>query len=772
MKRKKAGRAAACKRPRAPANPKPPPKRRGKAAAAAKIYQPHFIDRCLEKVSGARHERRPSTIARKGNKRRSSEILVADTFDGSADSWAADVEMPAEKVPDDAGWLPGPIVREIPQFKGPKPGPTSAHINHDSSEVAIMHELLTSEFKERCRVHTISHIQAHRADLARRYGDVALKGVEAAFGEREDEIFGDTAAAKRRFELLFDTWLAAMIRVAHLKPEVPKSALWGCVPECSFLHNFQLDNIITWRQFQFCNKHMSFADTEGSDKDSDVLDDSDVDDDVGSQSDGEEESSSQDAEESAAPGDNEQVQLQPVAKKRFDTFRKRRELTDIANRAFAAAYNPNQHLGLDEGTRATKHWEKIRIRFKASVHSGTLVDMLNDCKTSYCLWFEEQTWLSTARDGPDVHTITARLKRAAACLVAKQCDEHKRSTANYCISLDRGYGHVQAQERLWLEDGVHSNAMIQANRVGLPREFIDQVKKDLGHCPSKCSHKPDSAGCRKYLWTAVHRPPFELSLWMDSKLILCYGNFFSCSRAGLLTRGSTGSRDSYSLWAPENTWHYNIEGRSATDSADQARKKLSLAERRIQRAGHKGIAFVFDIAFSNGAAMQRMLQPQSMSRAQLDNKFTKVLFCQRWCNSILEQAAKKPFRTYRLPVTKTHGTSPSDSLSHLRQRSTSTGRSAAAVVDMDKQHTLIDLYKHYKGEEMEQAAVKKRGRPKNSCKGMQRSRGYCGTVDELNKFQKCQRSDEAQRTPLFCQCCKRFYHLPCFFESHFCVLMK
>lgn len=46
-----------------------------------------------------------------------------------------------------------------------------------------------------------------------------------------------------------------------------------------------------------------------------------------------------------------------------------------------------------------------------------------------------------------------------------------------------------------------------------------------------------------------------------------------------------------------------------TDSGDQARRKMAMSERRIERAGQKGMAFVFDIAFSNGAIMQRMLQP-------------------------------------------------------------------------------------------------------------------------------------------------------------------
>lgn len=180
-----------------------------------------------------------------------------------------------------------------------------------------------------------------------------------------------------------------------------------------------------------------------------------------------------------------------------DTFRKRRALTDMANAAFAAAYNPNQHLGLDEATRATKHWEKKRIRFKAAVHSGTLVDMLNDCKTNYCLWFEEQTWRSKKIFGDEVRSVTARMKLAAQVLVDKAKDANGRSTANYCISLDRGNGHIEAQHELD-RMGVYTSAMIQANRKGLPRKFIAEVAKDLRDCPSKCSHKPEVEDCRRY----------------------------------------------------------------------------------------------------------------------------------------------------------------------------------------------------------------------------------------------------------------------------------
>eukprot|EP00967_Tisochrysis_lutea_P133802 scaffold235436_cov35-Tisochrysis_lutea.AAC.2 len=91
----------------------------------------------------------------------------------------------------------------------------------------------------------------------------------------------------------------------------------------------------------------------------------------------------------------------------------------------------------------------------------------------------------------------------------------------------------------------------------------------------------------RFVWTVLHKGEFELCLWQDSQLILSYGNFCSSTRCGLLARGSPGSKKSYSVWAPESVWHYNVQGRSATDGHDQQRKKLSLASRRVVRMGTK-----------------------------------------------------------------------------------------------------------------------------------------------------------------------------------------
>lgn len=104
-------------------------------------------------------------------------------------------------------------------------------------------------------------------------------------------------------------------------------------------------------------------------------------------------------------------------------------------------------------------------------------------------------------------------------------------------------------------------------------------------------------------------------MWKDSTLIISFGNFFSGSRCGELARGTHGSKDSSMVWAPEAMWHYNVQGRSsATNGADQMRKKLTLGSRRVVRAGHRGITFVPDLALTNAAIMWQFVRPGKKQR--------------------------------------------------------------------------------------------------------------------------------------------------------------
>jgi len=289
---------------------------------------------------------------------------------------------------------------------------------------------------------------------------------------------------------------------------------------------------------------------------------------------------------------------------------------------------------------------------------------------------------------------------------------------------------------------------------------VPQVKEDLKECSPKCTHKPQEQGCRKFMWTAsVHKDEWETTLWQDSQLIISFGNFFSSTRAGLLARGASGEEESFHTWCPEPIWHYNIEGRSATDSADQARKKLTLAERRNVRAGPKGISFVLDIAFTNGAVLQRMLQPATMPRAQLDKKYTKVLFTLKWASSVLQRVAHSPFRLQK--KCDYHIVAPSVSSSSVVP---------SAPTNMKEHHILVDLPLELRAAEKQRK--KGRGRPPKQARVFDR-RGMCaGGYDQLGVFKPCGRHDLPKRTQYFCQGCSRYFHMSCYFQTHFSMLMK
>ena len=49
--------------------------------------------------------------------------------------------MPDEDERDDTGWLPGPKIRDLPEFKGKEPGPVNAELTDDSPRRDIMRGL-------------------------------------------------------------------------------------------------------------------------------------------------------------------------------------------------------------------------------------------------------------------------------------------------------------------------------------------------------------------------------------------------------------------------------------------------------------------------------------------------------------------------------------------------------------------------------------------------------------------------------------------------------
>lgn len=164
-----------------------------------------------------------------------------------------------------------------------------------------------------------------------------------------------------------------------------------------------------------------------------------------------------------------------------------------------------------------------------------------------------------------------------------------------------------------------------------------------------CKHAPNDSECNMFCWTAVHKGEVELVLYQDSKLIINLSTFFSSERNGFMARGSHKSSKSYKVYAPESIIHYGEKGRGATDGDDQQHKKLCISERRVVRAGTKGILWVIDRAITNAHIIEKDLAPESISAGKFKNLYTKVSFCLRWADSIFRtgRPSARPLRAAR-----------------------------------------------------------------------------------------------------------------------------
>ena len=605
--------------------------------AAAKM--PVFMERSVTKSDKARASQRPSRQARDlGHKNvRDCPDLIPGGFAGNTDSWDGPDDMPDEARLEDSGWLPGPIKRDLPPFdlgidsngEPRKPGPADPLLNEKSGPEEIMERLLTDDLCDDMAAYLVSHATYYRKSkkLTSRAALKASKDfVEQAWGWSLD---GAKHASGR---LLVRVWIAARLSVAQLAPEINAEVLWD--PTDS-LYDQKLDEVLPYKIYCWCNRHMSFAAFE---------------------------------EPATRAAGNET--------ERKDRERKRRVIIDKIVDIIGKAYIAGQMVGLDEKCRPHKHWYRQRIDFKASIHSGSLDDSLNDCVTGYCLWFEErgwQKWPNRDKSKEEIEalgTMPAVMKRATAGL--------DKSVARI-MHLDRGYGHVEAQKSIapnpsapaGQRGGVYTMSVMDADRIGLPRQAIKQVSEAL-RCENKCDHKHDAQDCHKWMWTCFHKGEWELQLWMDSKLMICLSNAYSGTRAAYLSRGI--GAENFKVWSPEAHHSYTVYGRSATDRHDQVRpsdfteiltslihsslihtythsshhgcqdqKKMAMAARRTVRNGVKGGLFGFDILFTNGKCMWVDLQRDSLTVAQLNHKITKVNFCRIWKSRIIEKASARKY---------------------------------------------------------------------------------------------------------------------------------
>ena len=300
-------------------------------------------------AQGPRHAQRPSAVARRVSGTAGAQAIDHQrTEQCSITEWQTSVELPIELHEHDVGWLPGPVGgrngRPFPTFTGESSGPRDRELTSRSTARRIMRSVqLSRSFKDTVVTLTRQHAQQWSAEHDR------CDGTERCFSAADLE------------PVHVELWAALAVRVAKLNPSIPADRLWDATHHC---YDAAVDAACTHTQWQWLNRHLSFGAMRvvgaNGDSDSDGGDGSD--------------SSSSDAAEGAV----------------IDRYRSRRMCSDIARAQAPKAFWPGQHLGFDDLIRVTRHADGRRVRHKAAVHSGRANDGLNDARSHYFMWWEEQ----------------------------------------------------------------------------------------------------------------------------------------------------------------------------------------------------------------------------------------------------------------------------------------------------------------------------------------------------------------------------------------------
>ena len=107
---------------------------------------------------------------------------------------------------------------------------------------------ITPAFKSKWIEYTTAHAKAWRA---------AHPEWKTKLGTIVKSITINSNQHKQLTSDVFDLWLAAKLRVAQLKPEIPYKMLWD---PSSSLFDAHLAEAMTVKQFKWLNRHASFAD--------------------------------------------------------------------------------------------------------------------------------------------------------------------------------------------------------------------------------------------------------------------------------------------------------------------------------------------------------------------------------------------------------------------------------------------------------------------------------------------------------------------------------
>lgn len=317
---------------------------------------PIIQQRVVTTVTGPRHAQRPSAQAQRSTADRSARAIDhVQSQPAAVDSWIGTAELPYELNPADVGWLPGPVGgsagRALPAFTGAPSGPKNVRLTARSTARTILRDLhFTPNFLSLVLKQTRNHAAAWSRDHP------AADGTERAF--HRDRLVAEHV----------ELWFAARVLIAQLNPSVPMEQLWN---SNSYLFNPDLARALPFFIFKWLGRHLSFG-KYGN------VNESNSDDDGGGEDDA-----------PAAP-------VQSTCG--YDRFVKRRCGSDIVRKQCGTAFACGQHCGLDDFIRPTR--KGVRTRHKAAVHTGKEIFGLNDARTNYFLWWEEDGWVD------DSNTIT------------------------------------------------------------------------------------------------------------------------------------------------------------------------------------------------------------------------------------------------------------------------------------------------------------------------------------------------------------------------------
>ena len=605
-----------------------------------------------------RHSQRPSALARRKAGAGAQAIDHLEFAQCSVTQWKSEIEMPTELHADDVGWLPGPVNgstgRAMPAFTGQPSGPRDPSLTSRSSARQIMRSV---QFSRSFKQHVLKLTREHQQCWA----------AEHAVADSIERSFRPVDLQQVHVEL----WFALALRVAKLNPAIAADKLWDSTHHC---FDAEVSRACSHTQWQWLNRHLSFGSMRQSNAEGDSSEEGEGGDDSdGSSSGGDADQSARADRHRSRRVVSDIARAQAAKAYRpgqhlgfDDLIRVTRHSDGRRVRHKAAVHTGRANDGLNDAQSHYFLWweEQGWLRADAGGSAGDTIPNQTASSAAAATTQNHQpvtqqqagsrggrsgnggggVGVGSGNDGgggsgggsgsgsqADVHADSEAVNDDAASAADEPGDESGDSSTRsvtsikarvqracsvlrphvgHCLWLDRGMASLDAL-RWASESGFYISAVMQANRIGLPRRLIALLKKSMT-CSKSCTHSQSSSACKRWCWTVLHKGQWELELWCDgSELVIFLSNCTSATRMMTLSR-SVGRQIRQPL-CPGGIAQYNIYGRGPTDTGDQQRRRLSLSNRRRLRQGTKGALFDGEIGFVNGNIIAERLRARSVT---------------------------------------------------------------------------------------------------------------------------------------------------------------